>query len=317
MENCAKCAALQRYGNVFQEIGDLRAQAAPHKEAPQLAVAFAHPSPDIQAQSQTHNNAAKQTRPSTSRDSSGASSLKRYTNISATASPQLRDAPDDAAVNRANRAKLLKAKKARGDGAAPVVRKSAVATAERTSESELSADRASTASIPPQKPPNATTLSETTADTSSSSEKVSPNPTKSRSVQKRIRATIISKSNQDDSVQRTPSPVNRVEKILKRPRQSTAMPAAKKKKSSESNPAERTRKAKTASPSGSAKERPVSSVIENSGKNESGSPVKSYPPSVQKEIFDAVHSLQILSKTSSSMSPSSETKRKEERKPEA
>lgn len=308
VDNCAKCAALQRYGNVLQEIGAIR-----NPQMPQPGVTVG------QGQCQGNKNASK--RPGHQRHRSqhpekgdgggdgrisGSSPAQWVEDMPS--SPSIDESKDQpaskgAADHRAHRAKVMKARKARSRAAnlsKHAGRKGMAMDSERSSESYNSSHNKS--------------LEESLKVASGNITK--PHIHKPKKDSKgRAHTAIDSERGFGVSRQRPGFEVHTKKKARatskRDDRPMKRMRATSHGISSKTGLEDISGVATTAANLASVNSSPATRVLcdrsEDSDGKQVGSPrVETYSPSERKEIFDAVKSLQILAKNSSDSGESGE-----------
>lgn len=295
-DNCAKCAALQRYGNVLQEIGGFNhptvQQTFPqppsmvqHQHQQQHV---ANPSRTMHAHQHPINGVPSAVHHEVKRRggaTSGISSGKKMSDVSSSLTAG--DGKKRGSVNRALRSKVLKERRGKSKRSPQASVLNSTGSEDMSEEGHSMGNKSSEESV---SQPSGRTLGNI------AKKRVAE---KRKSSGKRKSASYCSKERRDKAA------------ALKRPRNEsgtvrTSLGVSKVGKSSSPSFAKSVRKpAKEATG-------PIhrSASVESEAERSSSPAVETYSPKEQKEIFDAVHSLQILAKTSSSPS-SSESNGKE------
>lgn len=312
MENCAKCAALQRYGGVLQEIGDFRyplmsqpaqnivqgtVQAVPGQTATSMPMSDYMRAPQSVDNLPRTNATQNANRASTlSPEGSGTSSGKRRSDGSCCPSMdglKQNDTFKGAVDHRAHRAKVMKARKAKNrHPTAWSTSKSA-----STGESEESNESFNSSRIK---------HTEEVVAKSEETKKTPAKSTKTKDLQKRSTCSLPANVTTKKKRRTTASAGERPEKRSRRPNQKDVSG----RKVSTEDMSSRLPDVRNARQHTSEKSSPSTRLEsdkseESNGKRMNSPGVDTYTPIEQKEIFDAVKSLQILAKTSSSSSPES------------
>lgn len=311
MENCAKCAALQRYGNVLQEIGEFRYPLMP-QPAQNIVQGTVQPVPGqtatsvprdcMQAPEPVENpprtnatqNASSASSPS--REGLGGSSGKRASDGSSC--PSAEDLKPNgstrgAAGHRAHRAKVMKARKA----------KNRISNANSTSKSASAGE-----SEESNESFNSSRIKHTEESLARGKEKKSEpaKSTKTKDLQKRDTGSRSANLTIKKKTRTSGSAGERPAKRSRRPNQGDVSGKKVSTVDMSSKLADVRNAGSHTSGSSSPATRLACEGSEESGGKRMNSPaVDTYTPNEQKEIFDAVKSLQILAKTSSSSSPES------------
>ncbi|CAN8075653.1 unnamed protein product [Agarophyton chilense] len=326
LPNCAKCNALRRYGGVLQEIVQIGGSAPmptsqvvhpnqsvrwhqpvqhPQQKSSQLCadgstIKAVNPANDstvcVTAQEQSASTSGKK-----SVDDSLPSFKRNGKSTASSPSP---------AKSRAHRSKLLKSKKMASKLAALRHAAGNVSSGDMSESDNFSRRNLSTDISRPDSREDSSreTIKLTVSSLPTSRKRKSSHNASSGLAGKRQPDSLHRRSKKMKCVPIAPTPVAAA-RVAKRPRrepiiksdQSTAVRA---KPTAEENDVcrftQKGKEDKRASSGTSSSDSPKSESESNVGSPR----VESYSPKEQKEIFDAVHSLQILSRTPSSSSPS-------------
>lgn len=303
MENCAKCAALQRYGNVLQEIGEIRQppmmshtqnEENPRFPSLQADLAMQASSPGKKSQKSKRQLSNDETKKSTRHPSSfrHGSAISSDITGSPGSSPaaecldQNEAAARGAAGHRASRAKVMKERKARAMVSGMRPKSPSPVQGEESNESFNSSHAGREGEVSGRNKGDRSTRADSvkSKDSQKRQSKVGPLPQNS-STKRRSSGSAESRPAKRPK-RRDQSAVS--DKQMTSEGMSSTLPDMSNKtaRRSEGTSTSRTAQASDAN-DGS-----------NSKSNSSGGKV--YSPSERKAIFDAVKSLQILAKTSSS-----------------